>query len=266
MFLAVFPGPPAQKGVVWLSRFFASGRICLDRCLRQAIPDYRKERPKGDTRQVDEQDVEFHQAKLRLFMEEHRSAEDQVAVKKAQAERQRLANQYFCQAYDHGLLSGTGRGLDFYLAPRLVQALPEGCVRYFIEKGDEVDDWVFAGGSSRRSCLVFSTGERILEVPRTLTDDGEPLLNSLHTACDRGSAQWPCLFWLYYEAPEKRIRGFLHPDRWHKLWNLTKGALKSAGLGPFVTELLLITNLNCGPWHGDAFFDVIRGSVQAPST
>ena len=200
-----------------------------------------------------------HTGTLMAFMRAHLEQDNTKKLER----NDKIAGMYVLQALDHALVSGCGLGLRNFLTQRVVGPVPVDHVRFFISPGDDGTEQFFLGGSTRRACLLNRTSsDTMLEAPRTIKH-GEVKNSALHVACDRESSQWRALYWLYHTMPDVQLRGFLVPDKWHKVWNLTKGAFKSAGMSPFLSEMVLVTNVNCGPWKGDAFFDVVKGSAQA---
>lgn len=216
----------------------------------KVLPDWSGDATTSATTPV-EQAAQHWADRLRRFNDRHMS---KAARKKADAaaKDERIPNQAYIQAMDHGLKAGMGSSLAAFIPSQPLKPLAATEVRFFSEEvGLLPPD---PGGCTlprTRSCILDrSTGKSRYELNLAIKD-GRVWRPTLITHTDQGTIGWLSLFWLYLKF---HARGFMSPDPWHRIWNNAKGDLKAAGLSLTVLETTACFNLPGGPWKGCAFY------------
>jgi hypothetical protein len=162
----------------------------------------------------------------------------------------RMANQHFGHALDHAMAASLGISLKEFKPEQRPLPLQRSEVRYFV-----ILPAAEGHAGRRRSCIRDTlTGRRRFEVPEVRID-GVLHRPTLHSRADQGSVGWPFLSWLYQA---QGIRGSLHHDDCHRQWNNSRNAIREAGLETALIEAIAAMSCHQGPWHGNAFFCIIR--------
>lgn len=97
---------------VWGGRSDAC--FSLESSPHKALPDWKKDAPRGSRRLPLASEMDEHEKGLAEFMSFHASAPGSKPSRAQSSDTQRISNQFFLQCLDHALLGGTGLSLAYF--------------------------------------------------------------------------------------------------------------------------------------------------------
>lgn len=170
----------------------------------------------------------------------------------------RIANMYWLSAVDHSMQAGLGVGLQGFVAASPPGPLGPSESRYFV-RASEVDasrEW--DPPDRQRACILDSeSGQRRLECPLQLDENGHSVKRTLHISLDQGSIGRAGALYMYTVL---QVRGAYWWDLWHRTWNDTRWAISEAGLRGVFLDCAVVWNFSSGPWAGCAFLGALVGA------
>eukprot|EP00974_Lingulodinium_polyedra_P084989 8226436-Lingulodinium_polyedra.AAC.1 len=118
------------------------------------------------------------------------------------------------------------------LDQQLLAVTGQGLVQFFLEGTDQLVTHSVAALAQGFS--LWAT-----EVPQVIV-----------LAADQGSGGWQAFHYLVYAC---HARCMMLNDPSHRGWNGLKKAMVDTGLWPFILILVVVLNLDFGPWDGSSF-------------
>lgn len=228
----------------------------------QALPDWKKDAPRGSKQVPASKEVQQHREKLASFLGAHDALEGPKRVARKKEDNPHIANQFFLQCLDHTLVGGTGLALSHFRLERPWRPPAIDEERYYVEAASLEGCVAHPSDppNRQRSCILnTTTGETRLECPLSYDHDGRLDWASLHAVSDEGPVGAPAL-WALFSG--RFLRGTRRNDPWHKLHRLTQGVVKACGLWVVVLEFTIVFNLLHAPWGGDAFFWTVQDAAK----
>ena len=227
----------------------------------QVLPDWRREGPRGEKKEVSLQDAALQRSRLQQFMWKHSALQQYDNLEgDMEVQAQRLANQFMLQSLDHMLQAGAGFGLVKFCPKAACRALRAHEERFYLQ-AESINPAVIRPmdpGGRRRACIEDTqTKATRVELPLKLKEGGRLDRAALHLVADEGLIGGPAFTRLF---TRRGLRGTKWIDPWHRIWNDTKVACRACNLWAVVQEYTIVFNMLRAPFSGSGFYQALRTS------